>query len=416
MTTHRAAAWGADINHGLSAWVILLLATSCGMIVANLYYAQPLIGLIAPAVGLRFSQASWIVTLTQVGYGSGLVFLVPLGDLVENRKLVLWTLSVAFVALVAVANATSATALLSAALFVGLGSVPVQMLVPLAAHLAPEAKRGQIVGKVMSGLLGGIMLARPVSSLVTSIFGWRAVFGGSAVVMVLVGLVLRRSLPPRVPSANHSYPDLIGSLWTLLRTTPALRRRALYQAAIFAAFTLYWTDVPLVLASPPFGMTQKGIGLFSLVGVVGVFAAPIAGRLADRGLTRVATGLSLTLVAIAFLLAHRGGSGSVAVLLAAGVVLDLGVQANLVLGQRTIYALGAQVRSRLNGLYMAIFFAGGAVGSAIASAAFVHGGWGLVSWIGLGFPVAALVYFVTEFVPKPPRTSSPHVRHPDGAA
>lgn len=383
-------------GQGVPAWTIFLLACSCGLIVANLYYAQPLIGMIAPSIGLDTSAASLIVTLTQTGYCAGLVLLVPLGDLVENRKLVLWTLSGAFIALLVAATAQSTPWFLAAALFIGLGSVAVQMLVPIAAHLAPDASRGRVVGNVMSGLLTGIMLARPVSSLIASAFDWRAVFGASALLMAALGLVLRRALPQRRPMTSHSYVELIGSLWILLRDTPLLRRRAAYQAALFGAFSLYWTAVPLVLASPTFGLGQRGIALFALAGVAGALSAPVAGRLADRGRTRVATGVSIAMVAVSFLLAWMGGSGSLTVLLAAGILLDLGVQANLVLGQRAIYALGAHIRSRLNGLYLAIFFAGGALGSSIASLAFAHGGWGLVSAIGLAFPLAALLFYTTE--------------------
>ncbi|MBI3899908.1 MAG: MFS transporter [Gammaproteobacteria bacterium] len=384
-------------SNGISAWMVFLLASACGLVAANLYYAQPLISLIAPAIGLHPSTASLIVTLTQMGYCAGLVLLVPLGDLVENRRLILWTLSLAFFALVATAVAQSTPWLLAASLFVGLGSVVVQMLVPIAAHLAPEASRGRVVGNVMSGLLTGVMLARPVSSLIASAFGWRAVFGVSAGLMAMLGLILQRLLPQRYPTADHGYVQLIGSLWILLRDTPLLRRRAAYQAALFAAFSLFWTAVPLVLSGPIFGLTQRGIALFALVGVAGALAAPIAGHLADRGQTRVATCLAIVTVAVSFLLAWIGGTGSLAALLAAAVLLDFGVQANVVLGQRAIYSLGAHIRSRLNGLYITIFFAGGALGSSIASFAYTRSGWELVSWIGFAFPMTALLFYVTEF-------------------
>ncbi len=374
-----------------------LLATACGLIVANIYYAQPLIGLIAPAIGLGPAGSSLIVTLTQLGYCAGLLLLVPLGDLVENRRLTLLTLGFATVALALAAVAPSVPWFLASALAIGLGSVAVQMLVPIAAHLAPDASRGRVVGNVMGGLLLGIMLARPVSSLVAHAFGWRVLFGASAVLMMLVGVALRVLLPQRYPAAGHTYAGLIGSLWTLLRQTPVLRRRAAYQVNLFAAFSLYWTAVPLELAGPSFGLTQRGIALFALAGAAGAVAAPIAGRLADRGWSRIATGVSLTVVAASFLLARWGSAGSMGALLAAGILLDLGVQGNLVLGQRAIYAVGAEARSRLNGLYMALFFGGGAAGSAIASIAYTTGGFALVSWIGLAFPVAALLIYATEF-------------------
>ncbi len=397
MKIHASSTTGG-IPEAVPGWMIALLAAACGLIAANLYYAQPLIGLIAPAIGLSRNAASLIVTLTQLGYCTGLLLLVPLGDLVENRRLTLLTLAGAVLALVVAAMSTSAPWFLAASLAIGLGSVAVQMLVPIASHLAPDASRGRVVGNVMSGLLLGIMLARPVASLVANAFGWRFLFGASAVVMVLLGLVLRALLPPRRPVAAHSYAALIGSLWTLLRRTPVLRRRAAYQASLFAAFSLFWTAVPLELAAAPFHLTQRGIALFALAGAAGAIAAPIAGRVADRGWSQVATGLSLAAVASAFLLARLGGTGSMAALLAAGVLLDLGVQSNLVLGQRAIYALGAHARSRLNGIYMAIFFAGGALGSAVASPATMAGGWRLVSWIGVAIPAAALLLYATEFI------------------
>jgi predicted MFS family arabinose efflux permease len=397
MPANTVSASAAHGDTAVPAWMTLLLATACGLIVANLYYAQPLIGLIAPAIGLDNQAASLIVTLTQIGYCAGLVLLVPLGDLSENRRLVVWTMCSVILALLMAACAPSAPWFLVASLLIGIGSVAVQMLVPIAAHLATDASRGRMVGNVMSGLLLGVMLARPVASLMAHAFGWRAVFGVSAVVMLVLLIILRRLLPERRPAADHSYAELILSLWVLLRDTPLLRRRAAYQAALFAAFSLYWTAVPLVLAGPKFGLTQRGIALFALAGAAGALSAPIAGRLADRGWSRVATGVSLAAVAVSFLLARLGGEGSIIALLAAGILLDLGVQSTLVLGQRAIYALGADTRSRLNGLYMAIFFAGGAAGSAIASLTFVRGGWELVSWVGLVFPVAALVFYATEF-------------------
>lgn len=376
--------------------MILLLACACGLIVANIYYSQPLIALIAPSVGMHAATASLIVTFTQFGYCAGLLFLVPLGDLVENRRLVLWTLAGAILALVLTTTATSAAAVLLATSLVGLGSVVVQMLVPMAAHFATDENRGRVVGNVMSGLLVGIMLSRPIAGFVANRWGWRTVFGASAIVMTVLGLVLLRSLPERRPASNESYAGLIGSLWTLLRDTPLLRRRALYQAALFGAFSLFWTAVPLQLAGPAFRLSQSGIAWFSLAGVAGALAAPLAGRLADRGFTRMATHLAMLIAATSFVVSRLDQGRSLVLLLAGGVLLDFGVQANLVLGQREIYSIGSHLRSRLNGLYMAIFFGGGAVCSSVASVAMQSGGWPTVSSIGLGLAVAAWLYHLTD--------------------
>ncbi|CAO3404429.1 MFS transporter [Azospirillum palustre] len=380
----------------LSRSLVLLMALACGVVVANIYYAQPLVGLIGPAVGLSPETASLVVTLTQVGYGAGLILLVPLGDLLENRRLVVVTLSSTVLALLVAAVAPTASLFLAASFLIGVTSVAVQMLVPLAAHMAPEASRGQVVGNVMSGLLLGILLARPVSSLIADSLGWRAVFVLSAVAMVGFAVLLWRVLPQRRPTSRSSYGALLGSLGRLLVRTPVLQRRTVYQTMMFAAFSLYWTSVPLLLAGAPFHLSQRGIALFALSGAAGALVAPIAGRIADRGWTRPATGFALAMAALSFFVA-RAGEGSIALLVLAGLLLDMGVQMNMVLGQRAIYSLGAETRSRMNAIYMAIFFLGGAAGSALAGYAFAVGGWAPVTWIGFAFPAIGLLFYLTEF-------------------
>ena len=377
--------------------MVFLFACACGLIVGNLYYAQPLISLIAPDIGLSDSWASFIVTLTQIGYCLGLILLVPLGDLLENRGLVVITLCGAVLALFLAVISPNANWFLFASLLIGFSSVSVQMLIPYAAHFAPEAIRGRIVGNVTSGLLLGIMLSRPASSLIAHSFGWRAVFAISCIVLTCLALILRFNLPIRRPQVRQHYFSLIISLWSVLVETPVLRRRAIYHAGLFAAFTLFWTTIPILLLSPTFQLSQQGIALFALAGALGVVAAPIAGRLADKGLTKITTALAMCTVAIAFLLAQFGAD-SLTLLVLAGILLDMGVHCNLVLGQRAIYALKPEIRSRLNALYMTIFFAGGAVGSAVASVAYSSGGWTMVAWIGFSFPCIALLFFLTEII------------------
>lgn len=387
------------IDKGISASLTILLATACGIIVANLYYAQPLVGLISTALGLSTSSAGLIVTLTQIGYVVGLLFVVPLGDIVENRKLVVVALLLSAVAMIATVFVKHGIFFLVASFFIGLGSVAAQVLVPFASYLASEATRGRVVGNVMSGLLLGIMLSRPISSLVADIWGWNAIFALSAAVIIILAIVLSKVLPTRKPTANTNYAALLGSMWQLLRTTPILRRRAIYHACVFATFSLFWTTVPLLLSSPTFHFSQKAIALYALVGVAGAVAAPVAGRLADRGWTRPATGIALAIVIISLLLPLIIRSSSpvgIAVLVIAAILLDMGVSANLVLSQRLIFSLGPEVRSRLNGLFMAIFFLGGAIGSSIGGWAYASGGWSAALWVGIAFPVIALLYFATE--------------------
>ncbi|MGG4343192.1 MFS transporter [Paenibacillus lautus] len=383
----------------VSRWITLVLAVACGLIVANIYYTQPLIESISTAIGLSSEAAGLIVTLTQIGYGIGLLFIVPLGDLLENRKLVVTLLILTSIVLVIAAAAQNAALFLSASLFIGVGAVAAQILVPYAAHLSPEETRGRNVGNVMSGLLLGIMLARPVSSMVDKYFGWHAIFIISSVMLLVLALVLAKVLPARRPQTKDKYPVIISSMLQLLKTTPILRRRALYHAFLFGMFSLFWTTVPLVLTSPVFHFSSTGVALFALAGVSGAAAAPIAGRLADKGLIRSATGLSIALVIVSGLLPimFPGGSiFSIVILVIAAILLDMGVSANLVLGQRAIFALGADVRSRLNGMYMAIFFAGGAIGSAVGGWAYAMGGWKAAMWVGVLFPFMALLYFFTE--------------------
>jgi predicted MFS family arabinose efflux permease len=387
------------IEKNIPSWLTILLATACGIIVANLYYAQPLVGVISSSIGMSAKSSGFIVTLTQLGYVIGLLFIVPLGDIVENRKLIVLSLLFTAVALAITAVSKQAILFLAASFIIGLGSVATQVLVPFASYLASESSRGRVVGNVMSGLLLGIMLSRPLSSLIADFFGWHAVFALSATAVIVLAIVLSKVLPTRKPSTDTHYAALLCSMWHLLRTTPILRRRAAYHACVFASFSLFWTTVPQLLSSTAFHFSQIGIALFALVGVSGAVAAPVAGRLADRGLTKPATGIALLTVFISLLLPLIDQTSSligIAVLVISSLLLDAGVSANLVLGQRALFSLSPEIRSRLNGLFMAIFFFGGAIGSAIGGWAYAVGGWSTALWIGIAFPIVAILYFATE--------------------
>lgn len=399
MTSNSATLSAPAAPSAMSAGMTFIMAAACGLIAANLYYSQPLAGPIAASIGLPAHATGLIVTLTQIGYGLGLLLIVPLGDLLENRRLIVTMIGAAAIALVAAGLSTAVLPFLAASLAIGLASTAVQMIVPFAANLAPDAHRGRVVGNVMSGLMVGIMMARPVSSFIARFSSWHLVFFVSAAVMVLLGFALATRLPKRVPQTKLSYFALIASMGRLYATQPVLRRRAFYQACQFAAFSLFWTVTPLVLAGPAFQLSQAGIALFALAGVAGAIASPIAGRLADRDLGRPATIFGILSVAIAFLITHLAPEGSaiaLALLTFAAILLDFGVTTTLVIGQRAIYGLGADLRSRLNGLFMAAFFMGGAVGSAVGAWAFAEGGWLLASMLGLTLPVLALAYSLTE--------------------
>ncbi|MBP1848046.1 putative MFS family arabinose efflux permease [Rhizobium petrolearium] len=404
MTSNSATMAAPAISRAMSAGMTFVMAAACGLIAANLYYAQPLAGPIAASIGLPAHATGLIVTLTQIGYGLGLLLIVPLGDLLENRRLIVTMVGAAAIALLAAGFSTAVLPFLAASLAIGLASTAVQMIVPFAANLAPDAHRGRVVGNVMSGLMVGIMMARPVSSFIARFSSWHLVFFLSAAVMIVLGFVLATRLPKRVPQTKLSYFSLLASMGRLYATQPVLRRRAFYQACQFAAFSLFWTVTPLVLAGPAFQLTQAGIALFALAGVAGAIASPIAGRLADRDLGKPATLFGILAVAAAFAMTHIAPEGSVValtLLTLAAILLDFGVTMTLVIGQRAIYGLGAELRSRLNGLFMATFFCGGAIGSAVGAWAFAEGGWMLASMIGLALPVIASLYFMTERRPQP---------------
>lgn len=386
----------------VSGWIFFLLAAACGLIVANLYYSQTLVGPISEAMGLSSAAAGFIVTFTQIGYVAGLIFIVPLSDLIENRRLALSGLMLVILALLTAAYVTKAPVFLTASFLIGLGSVVAQVLVPYATYLASEERQGRVVGNVMSGLLLGIMFARPIASFLADIWGWQSVFALSAIMIALLAILLARVLPKRSPSPTIGYGKLLYSMGILLIQTPILRRRALYQACLFGAFSIFWTVVPLRLADD-FGMSQQGIAWFALAGVGGAVAAPIAGRLADKGWTRMLTGLAMTVAALSYLLTYlfQGStSGVLTLLVLAAILLDMAVSGNLVLSQRAIYSLGRESRGRLNGLFMSIFFIGGAVGSSLGGWSYAYGGWSLTSLIGIFMPLVALLYFFTEKSPS----------------
>jgi len=396
-TAEEAPGGIAEAPRALPSGLIVLLATACGLLVANIYLSQPIVGPISTALGLSPAASGLIVTLVQLGYGLGLLLLVPLGDLVENRRLVTAVVLACAASLLVAALSGTALPFLLASLAIGACAVAAQILVPFAAHLAPEALRGRVVGQVMSGLLLGIMLARPLSSLIASVAGWQAVFFASAAAMAALALVLSRALPRRQPRATLGYGPLLLSMAGLWKGEPVLRYRALVHAGLFAAFSVFWTAVPLHLAAD-FGLGQRGIALFALAGVAGAVVAPMAGRLADRGQARpgLARGgmlFALALGAASFGLSLGGsGQGALIALALAGILLDAAVTLNLILSQRAIFALGDAVRNRLNGLFMATFFVGGAAGSALGGWTMARGGWGLTALAGAALPAAALLY------------------------
>jgi len=362
-------------KEALSRRTVWVLAAGAGATVAGNYYCQPLLDDMARSLGVSQGLTGFVPALTQAGYALGLLLFVPLGDVLERRRLALAMLWAGIASLLAVALAPGYAWLAGASFLLGLTTVTPQLLVPFAAHLAPPERRGRVVGTVMGGLLVGILLSRTFSGLVGGVLGWRAVYWFAAALLAAFSLVLRAALPRSEPASALPYRRLLASLPVLLRQEPALRQSCLFGAATFGCFSVLWSTLTFRLAGPPFGRGSEVAGLFGLVGVAGVLAASLAGRLGDRFDPRrtILAGLAVTLFSFWVLWA---GGGSLWGLAAGVVLLDAGVQGTHISNQARIYAVRPEARNRMNTAYMVAYFVGGGAGSAL-------GAW---SWSAWGWP------------------------------
>lgn len=392
----RARARGArtdpmstDNQDLLGPGLVRLMAAGAGLCVASNYFAQPLLPMFAQAFGLGHTQAALLVTVAQVGYILGLVFLVPLGDLLERRSLLVGCTALTAVFLAGVGLAPGFHAVMAASLLVGITSVAAQILVPLAAHLAPDERRGRIVSTVMSGLLIGILLARFVAGFVAQVAGWRAVYILAALLMAGFSWTCWRRLPPVAPTARGSYGSLLASIVRLFMAEPVLRRRGLIGGLCFGAFAAFWTTMAFMLKDQ-WHASEAAIGAVALVGAIGAMSARFAGRLADRGWARVSTGVFLALQVASWGL-MLAGTVSLLALIAGVVLLDLGLQGSHISNQSEVYRLDAKARSRITTVYMAMYFFGGVLGSAASGPAYAQWGWAGTCALGAAFGVAALV-------------------------
>jgi predicted MFS family arabinose efflux permease len=390
---------GPKVGQQLSTGGQFIIAAACGLLIANIYYAQPLTRLIAGALGLPPQLRGLLVTAPLAGYGLGLLLIVPLGDLAENRRLVLLLTAAEGLCLLGLSLIAQPAPFLAVAFATGLFASAVQILVPYVTYLMPEAVRGRALGRAVSGVMLGIMLARPFSSAVAQLSAWRVAFGLAAGFMAVLVGVLGLTLPPRRPAPGLTYAALLRSMARLLRDNEILRRRGLYHASMFGAFSVFWTSAPVWLTGAPFHLSQGGVAWVALAGVAGALAPPLAGRIADRGPTLRPAAAAMAAAVMAFLisdLARDGSALAIGAVVVAAVLLDFAVSAHLVFGQRAIYGLGAETRSRLNGLYFAIFFAGGAAASALSGMLFPRLGWPGVSTLGIALPLLSLAYLAGD--------------------
>jgi predicted MFS family arabinose efflux permease len=384
-----------DASIGVPRRLVIVLAVATGVAVANNYYAQPLLATIRASFHAGSGVAGLIVTASQVGYAAGLVFLLPLGDILDRRKLVVVMSLVCVAGLVGAATSPVLPGLFAAAAIVGATSVVAQVLVAFSASLAGDRERGRVVGSVMSGLLLGILLARTVAGYVAELGSWRTVYFVAAALMLILAAVMWSQLPSYRESQDLRYAAVLASVVGLFRSEKTLRRRCMYGFFSFGAFSVLWTSLAFLLAGAPYRYGTGTIGLFGLAGAAGAGMASVAGRLADRG-RQVAVTMSTAFAIPAAFVALWLFPHVLGALIAGIVVLDLGCQGIHISNQSEIYKLAPTARSRVNAAYMTCYFAGGTIGSIGSAACYSAGGWSAVSALGVAFGAAAFVMSLTE--------------------
>lgn len=388
-------------THHPAPSLVFLMATGAGLSVASLYYSQPMLGILGSDIGASTQAIGLVPTLTQLGYALGILLLAPLGDRHDRKTIILVKAALLVVALLAAGCAPSLGILLAASLAIGITATLAQDIVPAAATLAHETRRGQVVGTVMTGLLLGILLSRVVSGGIAERFGWRAMFILAAISVALIGLAAWRRLPRFTPTTTLPYRALMGSLFDLLRRHPALRQAALAQGLLSMGFSAFWSTLAVMLHAAPFHLGSAVAGAFGLAGAAGALAAPLAGRLADRQgpqrVTRLGTGLTAGFFAFMCLSPLLAPHARLWLLAIGTVGFDLGVQITLVAHQSIVYGIEPGARSRLNAVLFVGMFIGMAAGAALGSLLLAQWGWMGVTGLAT---TTALSAFAVRCLPR----------------
>ena len=388
MTTTSKSAPGAPLS---------FLGLACAIGVSSLYYNQPLLLEMGRTYGVTAGRTGFVAVATQIGYAVGLLFFVPLGDVLERRGLMMRMYGAVAVALLLVAAAPNLNLLIVGSVLIGVFASVTHVVLPIAPDLVSHEQRGRAIGTVMTGLLLGILLARTFSGWVSKIHGWRWVFVVAAVMNAAFVPLMKRVMPKLPPKQKLRYRDAMVSLWTLFRTQPLLRESSIIGALVFASFSCFWTTLAFLLHSH-YGLGAGVAGTFGVVGAAGALVAPLAGRLADKHGSRWVVSVGISLLAGSYLLlwgeeaAHRSTAFHLAALVVGVVVLDMGAQMTQVANQTRIFGLVPSARSRLNTVYMTVYFSGAAAGSALATIAWVHWGWNGVCGLALGLIALAGVW------------------------
>lgn len=377
----------------LGRTLTFVMAAATGIAVANIYYNQPMLGVIQSAFAGQ-QAAQLIPTATQIGYAAGLFLLVPLGDMMDRRRIIIVQFGLLAAALALAAMAPTAWALVAASLLVGAASTVAQQIIPFAASLASPERRGQTVGTIMSGLLCGLLFSRTLAGFVATHAGWREMFWVGTPLAIVAGTAMAVALPRNHPFVAMPYSNAMKSMVQLWRTEPTLRSATTVQAALFASFTVFWTILALHLREPRFALGADVAGLFGIVGAVGILAAPLAGRIADRRGPQLVALIGVAITFASWII--FGYWGSIIGLIVGVVILDFGVTSTLISNQHVVFGLHPEARGRLNTIFMTGMFLGGSFGSAGATVAWSEGGWSAVSAFGavLAMIAAAIQVYV----------------------
>jgi len=383
----------------LSQKNVLFMAVATGLIVANLYYCQPLIVLIANEFNIPHADAGTITYLTQAGYAIGLFFMVPLGDKIERKSQILITTFATVIALIIAATAQSFLILEIASLLIGITSIVPQLILPLAASLSKPEQRGKVVGTIMSGLLVGILLSRTLSGFIGQVLGWRAMFWIASGLCLLLFFIIQKQFPYNKPEFKGSYGQLISSLFSLIKEQPLLREATLINVFSFAQFGAFWTTMVLLLSAEPFSFNSATIGLFGIVGASGALAAPLVGKLGDKGGSRIAVGYGCAFIALSFMIFYFSAQSVIGVII--GIVLiDIGLQGVHISNQTRVYSILPEARNRMNTVFMSFSFLGTATGSAYGLFLWELGGWHAVTLGCLLLSALAFIVYGSTYKSK----------------
>jgi predicted MFS family arabinose efflux permease len=385
-------------DSGISPFLLYFMATACALVVANIYYCQPLLGRFADYFDVSDNAASWVNICSQLGYGLGIFLIVPLGDRMIRRKLLTYMVGAAAVLLAGAALAPNIYVLYAFSLLVGASSTACQVFVPLAAHLATDSNRGRVIGTVMGGLLSGILLSRTLSGFVADAWGWRSIYWIAAGLMLLTSLLIYRFIPTEQPAFKGSYRSLLQSLWALLRQEKLARQSSWIGACLFGSVAVFWSTLAFFLEKPPFSYSLATIGLFGIVGMAGALISPQAGRMADQRGSLFPMRIGLILMVLGYGLLFLS-TQSIFWLIGGIVLIDMGLQLAHIPNLSRMSSLAPEARTRLNTIYMTSFFIGGTIGSVVGSIA-----WGAYGWTGVC--VTGLLFAILGAIPLLKRSAS----------